>query len=271
MNHVPVAGQTLPRPRLSIVVPAYNEERRLPPTLQTLLDPAQVPCADYELIVVDDGSRDQTASLVRAAQAGEGRLRLIENPHSGKAYTVRTGVLAASGQYCLHADVDLSTPPCEFSKLVDALDGGADIAIGVRAGRPGAPWYRLVMSNSWRWLVSLLGLGGFSDTQCGFKAFRTGVAQEVFHRTLLYNSPARSLANPSVTAAADVEVLYIARRLGYRIAEVPVAWTHAEDTKIRPLGDSVHAFSDLVKIRLNAARGLYGRPVTARDAQQVAL
>jgi hypothetical protein len=133
------------------------------------------------------------------------------------------------------------------------------VAIGSRSGRPGAPWYRLIMSEVWRVLVSAVVIRGFRDTQCGFKAYRTTVAREVFKRTLLYNTPAKSLSNPSVTAAADVEVLFIARRMGYRIVEVPLEWTHAEDTKIRPVGDSAHAFMDLLRIRWYALRGRYGR------------
>src|SRR6266508_5715340 len=138
------------QPVLSIIVPAYNEEKRLPTALDRLshfIDQAGMPC---ELIVVDDGSRDQTRQIVRDAMSRYPILRLVENPHSGKAYTVRTGLMQARGQYALHADADLSTPPEEFVKLVDALRSGCDVAIGSRAGRPGAPWYRLHMSNAWR-------------------------------------------------------------------------------------------------------------------------
>ncbi len=236
-------------PYLSIVIPAYNEERRLPRTLERLFDPQVMLPSPFEVIIVDDGSRDGTAQIVRDAMAQHAEIRLLQNPHSGKAYTVRTGILAARGRYCLHADADLSTPPIEFRRLVEALEAGAEIAIGCRCGRPGAPAYRLLMSNGWKLLVRLLGLGNFQDTQCGFKAFRTAAVHEIYARTRLYNNPARSLANPSVTAAADVEVLYIAQRLGYNIAEVSLDWVHAEDTKIQPLRDSAHAFVDLLRIR----------------------
>jgi dolichyl-phosphate beta-glucosyltransferase len=246
------------QPLLSIVIPAYNEERRLPATLARLFEPAAGLCRPFEIIVVDDGSTDGTRHVVLEAMQTHPELRLIENPHSGKAYTVRTGALEARGTYTVHADADLSTPPQEFTRLINALQAGYDVAIGSRSGRPGAPWYRLIMSTAWRLLVSVFVIRGFRDTQCGFKAYRTGAAQRVFQHTLLYNTPAKSLGNPSVTAASDVEVLFIACRLGYRIAEVPIQWTHAEDTKIRPVGDSVRAFLDLIKIRWYAQRGLYG-------------
>lgn len=246
-----------PQPTLSIIVPAYNEERRLPSTLERLtrfIEQVNFPC---ELIIVDDGSRDGTRELVRDAMTRYPGLRLIENPHSGKAYTVRTGLLQAVGTYALHADADLSTPPEEFLKLVDALRAGNDVAIGSRAGRPGAPWYRLLMSASWRILVSLVVVRGFRDTQCGFKAYRTEVAQRVLRHTLLYNTPAASLTTASVAAAADVEVLYIARKLGYKIAEVPLYWMHADESKIRPMQDSIKAFGELLRIRWFAITGAY--------------
>jgi glycosyltransferase involved in cell wall biosynthesis len=245
------------RPMLSIIVPAYNEEKRLPGTLERLAHFIQRYGTPCELIIVDDGSKDGTRDVVRLAMQRYPYLRLVENPHSGKAYTVRTGLLQARGQYGLHADADLSTPPQEFTKLVDALKGGYDVAIGSRAGRPGAPWYRLLMSSTWRILVSLLVVRGFRDTQCGFKAYRTEVAQHVLQYTLLYNTPAQSLNTASVAAAADVEVLYVARKLGYKIAEVPLAWQHADESKIRPMQDSLRAFAELLRIRWYALTGAY--------------
>jgi glycosyltransferase involved in cell wall biosynthesis len=245
------------QPILSIIVPAYNEEKRLPTTLERLAGFTAQFNAPCELLVVDDGSRDSTRDIVRSAMHRYDTLRLIENPHSGKAYTVRTGLLQARGLYALHADADLSTPPEEFTKLVDALKAGYDIAIGSRAGRPGAPWYRLLMSNTWRILVSLVVVRGFRDTQCGFKAYRTVVARRVLEYTQLYNTPAQSLTTASVAAAADVEVLYIARKLGYRITEVPLAWQHADESKIRPMQDSMRAFGELLRIRWYALTGAY--------------
>lgn len=244
-------------PTLSIIVPAYNEEKRLPNTLDRLAHFANHAGMACELVVVDDGSRDGTRRVVQAAMQRQSNLRLIENPHSGKAYTVRTGLLQARGKYALHADADLSTPPEEFLKLVNALQAGCDIAIGSRAGRPGAPWYRLLMSTTWRILVGLVVIRGFRDTQCGFKAYHTRVAQHVLQHTLLYSTPSQSLTTASVAAAADVEMLYVARKLGYRISEVPLAWLHADESKIRPMQDSLKAFGELLRIRWFALTGAY--------------
>ncbi len=245
------------QPTLSIIVPAFNEEKRLPNTLERLIRFTEHSGYVCELIVVDDGSRDSTRQIVRNAMAGQPNLRLVENPHSGKAYTVRTGLLQARGQYVLHADADLSTPPEEFKKLVDALQSGFDVAIGSRAGRPGAPWYRLLMSHVWRILVSLIVVRGFIDTQCGFKAYRTPVAQRLLEHTLLYNSPAQSLTTASIAAAADVEMLYLARRMKYRVVEISLTWSYADDSKIRPMQDSLKAFGELVRIRWYALTGAY--------------
>jgi glycosyltransferase involved in cell wall biosynthesis len=245
------------QPMLSIIVPAYNEEKRLPQTLERLIQFTEHTGMSCELIVVDDGSRDRTRQVVQDAMPSHPILRLVENPHSGKAFTVRTGLMQARGLYALHADADLSTPPEEFVKLVDALKGGYDVAIGSRAGRPGAPWYRLLMSNTWRILVSAVVVRGFRDTQCGFKAYRTPVARQLLQHTLLYNSPAESLTTASVAAAADVEMLYLARRLGYKVAEVPLVWLHADESKIRPMQDSLKAFGELLRIRWFALTGAY--------------
>ena len=250
--------------RLSIIIPAYNEEKRLPGTLEKLFGPDAHLCEPFEIVVVDDGSKDHTRDIVRDAARVHPELRLIENPHSGKAFTVRTGILAARGRFCLHADADLSTPPAEFARLIAALEQGNDGAIGSRAGRPGAPGYRLLMSNTWRWFVSLLAIRGYRDTQCGFKAYRTEAARHILERSQLYNTPGKSLQNPSVTAAADVEILVVARKLGYRVVEVPLEWNHCEDTKIRPVGDSLQGIRDLLKIRWYAIRGAYNLPLNSR-------
>jgi glycosyltransferase involved in cell wall biosynthesis len=249
---------TPPQPIVSIVIPAYNEVRRLPATLPRVLAFAESLGLPFEIVVVDDGSTDGTRRIVREVAATRPEVRLIENPHSGKAFTVRTGMLQAAGRYAVQADADLSTPPGEFIRLIAALDAGAHVAIGSRAGRPGAPWYRNVMSFSWRVLVATLGVRGFHDTQCGFKAYRAETARQVFPRALLYNAPAQGLKKARVTAASDVELLVIARRLGYTIAEVPLEWNYTENTKISPVRDSLWAFVDLLRISWHVVRGAYG-------------
>ncbi len=247
-------------PGVSVVIPAYNEEKRLPETMERLfgyIEDRQL--SDLEIIIVDDGSTDNTREIISAAQQEYPILRLIENPHSGKSYTIRTGLLAARGPYAIHADADFSTPPEEFFKLLEPLESGYDVAIGVRHGRPGAPFYRKLISRGWRMLVALLVVRGFRDTQCGFKAYRTATARHILKHTRLYSSPEDSLRSARVTAAADVEMLFIAHILGYRVQQVTLGWHHAGDTKMNPYRDSLKAFFDLFIIRWNYLRGRYPR------------
>jgi dolichyl-phosphate beta-glucosyltransferase len=245
-------------PEFSIIIPAYNEERRLSSTLQQLYDfMASSGYESYEVIVVDDGSTDSTRAIVIDFQDQHRNLRLIENNHSGKSYTVRTGLLEANGEYSIHADADFSATPKEFTKLLDPLREGSDVAIGIRSGRPGAPVYRKMISIGWRLLVSIVAVRGFEDTQCGFKAFKTESARRILKYTRLYNTPEESLANARVTAASDVEMLFVARKLGFEINQVNLAWTHADDTKMNPIRDSLVAMADLFRIRFYDILGYY--------------
>ncbi|MBM4041721.1 MAG: glycosyltransferase family 2 protein [Planctomycetes bacterium] len=236
----------------SIVVPAYNESA----DIEAALEAAEAFLGDSglpgEVIVVDDGSTDDTAQLVARYAERHPVVRLLRNERNrGKGHSVRRGVLAARGQVVLFSDADESTPFTEAPKLLDALrPGGADVAIGSRAlpesrlERP-QPWLRRLMGWVFRGLVRLIVLRGLRDTQCGFKAFRAEAAREVFRRQTLEGF------------AFDVEVLFIARKLGYHIAEVPVLWRDSHDSRVHPLRDPVRMFLDLVRIRLRALRGAY--------------
>lgn len=255
-----MASHPVPTPYISLVLPAYNEERRLPATLQKLTQFCRASSVPFEVIVVDDGSTDRTRDIVKEMMKENAFIRLIQNPHSGKAFTVRTGALNAKGKYVLHVDADLSADTAQLLKLIEYLEQGNDIALGSRSGRPGAPWYRKLMSACWHTFVSTLLLPGVKDTQCGFKGYKTEIIQRIYTYTLLYNRPEQSLHSPRVTAAADVEVLFIGRKLGYRIAEVPIIWNYKEDTKISPLSDSLLAFLDLLRIYRFYINGKYAFP-----------
>jgi hypothetical protein len=170
---------------------------------------------------------------------------------------VRTGVLAEHGKYVFHADSVLSTPIVDFVKFFPELESGYEVVIGSRSGRMNAPWYRQVMSAVFPLMVRLFVIRGLRDTQCGFKAYRTDAAQCIYQQTHLYAKPAEGLAVPRVTAGSDVEILYIARRLGYRIREVAVQWTYAGHTKVSPVRDSLQAMIDLLHIRWHAINGGY--------------
>lgn len=245
---------------LSVVIPAYNEARRLPSTLDQIL--AYLDGQDYgfELIIADDGSSDGTAALVEEYVARRPELRLLRLDHRGKGYAVRQGMLAARGESVLFSDADLAVPIEEWPKLERALSGGYEVVIGSREGigarRQGEPPYRHFMGRVFNMIVRLIAVGGIQDTQCGFKAFIRPAAQDLFNRVQLYGENARPVRGAAVTAF-DVEVLYLARRRGYRIREVPVLWRYGTETKVDPLRDSIRNLRDVLRVRWNALRGAY--------------
>jgi dolichyl-phosphate beta-glucosyltransferase len=236
-------------PALSVVIPAYNEARRLPQTLARLRRWAASTSSPVEVVVVDDGSTDQTAEVAREA-GGDDLTLLRHEPNRGKGYAVRRGMLAAGGERRLMTDADLSTPIEELPRLMGELDAGAQIAIGSRA-IAGArievhqPAYREAMGRIFNRLVQLLLLPGLKDTQCGFKLFSARAATDAFGACRLDGF------------SFDVEALFVARRQGLRIVEVPVVWRNDEASRVS-LGGGGAAFLDLLRIRLWAWRGVYG-------------
>jgi dolichyl-phosphate beta-glucosyltransferase len=230
------------RPALSVVIPAYNEAERLPPNLARILAFLRGDGRSHEVIVVDDGSTDGTAARAREV-GGEEVTVLVNEGNRGKGYAVRRGMLHARGERMLMTDADLSTPIEDLAKLEARLDEGYDVAIASRA-LPGANvevrqgFFRENMGRVFNVLVRLLALPGLRDTQCGFKLFTGEAAREAFGAARLDGF------------SFDVEVLFIARRRGRRIAEVPVTWRNDAATRVSPLRGFV-AFLDLVRIRLD--------------------
>ncbi len=245
---------------MSVVIPAYNEERRLPQTLTRVYDYLAQQNYPSEVLVVDDGSGDATAQVVEDFARSHARVRLIRNDHRGKGYTVRTGMLAARGHIVLFSDADLSTPIEDVEKLMPWFERGYDIVIGSREGmgaqRIQEPFYRHFMGRVFNLVVRMLTVRGIDDTQCGFKAFRDDVAQDIFRRMQLYGDRAQRVTNGMVTAF-DVEALFIGRKSGYRIKEVPVQWRYGTETKVNPLKDSWRNFRDVLMVRWNDLRGRY--------------
>jgi dolichyl-phosphate beta-glucosyltransferase len=237
-------------PELSVVIPAYNEARRLPPTLAEIQ--RRLAGRSHEVLVVDDGSTDDTAA--RAEAAGVQVLRNEGN--RGKGYSVRHGMLRAKGARRLMCDADLSTPIEELDRLMAKMDEGYDVVIASRA-LPGSnvevrqPWYRENMGRLFNLCVRVLALPGLQDTQCGFKLFSAAAATEAFSSARLDGF------------SFDVEALFVARRRGFRIAEVPVTWRNDEATRVNTLKGAV-AFVDLARIRLNDWRGAYGPSPSGR-------
>jgi glycosyltransferase involved in cell wall biosynthesis len=253
------------QPFLSVVVPAYNEERRLPETLAQILTYLKGQAYRSELIVADDGSTDGTAALVEELAArlfdlNEGAVRLLRLDHRGKGFAVRAGALAAHGEYILLCDADLATPIEEWEKLYRKFIEGYEVVIGSREGlgarRLGEPWYRHLMGRIFNFIVRAVAVGGIQDTQCGFKALRQAVAGDLFRRVRIYSDDAPIVHGAAVTAY-DVELLFLARRRGYRIAEVPVIWRYGTETKVNPLRDSLRNLRDVLTIRWYALRGRY--------------
>ncbi len=237
---------------ISIVIPAYNESARLRPTLDRILNFVGEQAWDSEVIVVDDGSRDGTASLVEEYARTNDIVRLVLNPgNRGKGYSVRNGVLNAQGSIILFTDADLSAPIEEAPKLLAALEGGADVAIGSRWVRTELQTQRQsvarqVMGRAFNTLLRILLRLDFKDTQCGFKAFRRSAAKALFPRQKIEGW------------GFDAELLFLARKLGIQVAEVPVVWSHDAGTRIHPLADGSKMVMELLRIRWYSLLGKYG-------------
>jgi glycosyltransferase involved in cell wall biosynthesis len=247
-------------PYLSVVIPAYNEASRLPASLTRVMEYLEGCNYTYEVIVVDDGSEDNTPGIVEEMGREHTPLRAIRNPHRGKGYAVRTGMLAAQGQFVLYSDADFSAPIEEIEKLLPYLEGRFEVAIGSREGagarRYDEPGYRHLMGRIFNTFVRVVALPQFKDTQCGFKAFRHDAAQALFGSLHLYGDNAADVKGAMVTGF-DVEVLYLALKWGYKVKEVPVQWYYSAGTKVNPLKDTFRMINDILKVRYNDLRGLY--------------
>ncbi len=240
-------------PQYSIVFPAYNESERITRSLDQVLNFIAAQCWDAEVLVVNDGSRDDTAEIVRRYAACHPAVRLIENPgNRGKGYSVRNGVLNASGEYILFSDADLSSPIHEAVKLFDGLRAGADAAIGSRWLNPELMTERQSIFRQFVGRVFnllnriVLGLK-FKDTQCGMKAFTRRAAQDIFPRQHIERW------------GFDPEILFIARKLGYKTVEIGVEWAHDDRSKINPVVDGIKMFLEMLQIRWNSLSGRYDR------------
>jgi glycosyltransferase involved in cell wall biosynthesis len=237
---------------ISVVIPAYNEEARLPKTLERVVAYLDAQDFDFrEIVVVDDGSSDATVALAERFAAANAGVRVLQNEvNRGKGYSVRSGMMAAAGEWILFTDADLSAPIEQLAILMQAVDSeGADIVIGSRAldrSLVGVhqPGFRETAGRFFNFVMRLAVGLPIRDTQCGFKLFSLRAVKTIFPRQRLERF------------GFDVEVLLIARLHGFRIEEVPVKWSHIEGTRVSMLG-GMRAFVELLEIRLNQIRGKY--------------
>jgi dolichyl-phosphate beta-glucosyltransferase len=234
---------------LSIVVPAYNEERRLRATLALLRDYLRDQPWDWEVRVVDDGSADATADIGERFAAGEPRVVVQREPHRGKGGAVKAGLLAARGAFRFICDADLSMPTTEIRRFLPPLAAEFDVAIGSREGaaarRVAEPAYRHVMGRLFNFVVQRLALPGIEDSQCGFKMFTAHAVSAIFPRVTVEGW------------AFDVEVLTIAREQRLRVIEVPIEWHFHEESRVSMVRDGFGMLRELLRIRARALAGMY--------------
>ena len=245
---------------LSVVIPSYDEMANLQKgvldKVNHFLSQKQFP---FEVIVVDDGSTDGSSQFVKKFCASNSNFRLIDNAHLGKAGAVTTGVFDSKGDYVLFTDMDQATPIEEVDNLLPYFDKGYDIVIGSRKDqRRGSPWTRKIMARGMVLLrTALVGIRGISDTQCGFKMFKNAAAQVLFRKLNIIHNNFQKVKGSSVSAGFDVEILYIAQKLGYKIKEVPVEWLYVETRRVNPVKDSIAGVMDLLRIKMKDLRGEY--------------
>jgi glycosyltransferase involved in cell wall biosynthesis len=243
--------------RLSIVIPAYNEEANIKGgVLEEVWNYLKKQDYSWEVLLVDDGSTDLTLKLMSNFSKTHKGFRVLAEKHRGKGGTVIVGILAANGDIILFSDLDQATPLPEVEKFFPKFEIGYDVVIGSRSGRSGAPPIRKLMAYGFALLRTVILRLPFKDTQCGFKAFKKETAKEIFKRMKVYNDKMVA-GGAAVTAGFDLEVLYLARKMGLKVAEVPVTWRHKETERINPLKDSWEGLRDLIKVRINALMGEY--------------
>jgi dolichyl-phosphate beta-glucosyltransferase len=237
-------------PFLSIIIPAHNEENRLPRTLEQVFAFLSAQPYDAEVLIVENGSNDRTLEVAQSFVQQKSNLRVLQEARRGKGNAVRRGMLDAHGEYRFICDADLSMPIAEIAKFIPPALADFDVAIGSREA-PGAvrynePPYRHLGGRGINFIIQMLILPGLNDTQCGFKCFRAETAEALF--------PLQSIMGWSF----DIEILYLARRKHLRIKEIPIHWYYDPDSKVSAVRDAIRMIGDIFRIHYNTRRGLYG-------------
>jgi glycosyltransferase involved in cell wall biosynthesis len=238
-------------PLLSIIVPAHNEENRLPQSVEAILEFIHSQTYESEIIIVENGSSDNTAQISHDFAARHPEIQALQEPVAGKGLAVRRGMLAAKGDFRFICDADLSMPIDEVNHFLPPQAPPFDVAIASReipgAVRYGEPYYRHLIGRAFNLLVRIVTLPGLQDTQCGFKCFRAEAAEELF--------PLQTITGWTF----DVEILFIARERGMQVIEIPINWYFNSGSRVRILRDSATMFADLFRIRLNNLKGVYAK------------
>lgn len=248
---------------LSVVIPSYNESQNIARgAAESVIQYLNTQAYGWELIFTDDGSTDGTTEALVQIAKKHAHVSVLRNLHRGKGPTVLAGMEAAKGKYRLFTDFDQATPIQEVEKLLPFFERGYDVAIGSREGkgslRQHEPFHRHFIGRCFNLIVNMIAIRGFQDTQCGFKMFTAQAVEQLFPMLSVYKPGAAR--KDSYTGAFDVELLYIAKRMRMKIAEVPVQWRYVESVRVDPIKDSSRMFIDLLRIRLADLRGAYKRP-----------
>jgi dolichyl-phosphate beta-glucosyltransferase len=240
-------------PHLSIIIPAHNEEHRLPPSLEKIDAFLKTQPYEAEVIVVENGSKDRTVEVALAYARAHPYVRVIETAMRGKGLAVKVGMQAARGDYRFICDADLSMPIEEITRFLPPHCNGYEISIATREGkeakRVGEPEYRHIMGRINNWIIKLMAVRGFEDTQCGFKMFSRAAAEDLFS------------VQRMTGIGFDVELLFIAQKRGYRIREVPITWYFDPDSRMRLVDDTLNILRELWAIRRNWRQGVYEKKV----------
>ncbi len=247
------------QPFISVIIPCYNEEQNIRlGALDKVARYLERQKFRWEVLIVDDGSTDQSLELIKKFVTSNRGFKLIAASHQGKASTVVSGIQKALGEFILFTDLDQATPLDQVEKLLPWFNKGFTIVIGSRKNRrSGAPLVRRLMGPGFMMIRNLiLGLGTLEDTQCGFKMFKAEMAINVVNHLVLYKKNLQA-SGSRVTAGFDVEMLFVALQLGYKIKEVHVEWHYVDSRRVSPLMDSVDALIDIFKIRIISLRGGY--------------
>ncbi|MBI1794482.1 MAG: glycosyltransferase family 2 protein [Chloroflexi bacterium] len=249
LSVLPESVTALSVPLLSIIIPAHNEESRLPQTLEQVFMFLGRQSYESEVLIIENGSTDHTFEIAQEYARRHKRLRVIREEGRGKGLAVHRGMFEARGEYRFMCDADLSMPVDEINKFLPPALGDFDVAIASReahgAVRYNEPFYRHIGGRGINLIIRLLILPGLNDTQCGFKCFRADAAEKLFKRQTLFGW------------SFDIELLFLAKRHGYRVTEIPIHWYYRDESKVSALRDALRMIGDIFRIHLNAWRGRY--------------